>query len=351
VAIRKASEAHAVLSKGWLWPGKDAGKDAGWISVRTLDIVPGMTIMLPTIAGGYRTDVGWTGSEEDKPVASIFKPAEVPSDPELLSSLDHGWQSIEQHTVEVSFEWLHIMEVLGGAGLAHEEQHAVLNAVYWHDTGKNHGAWRCAAERAFAEAGISVPKGLLPIAKFSLADSPHLKERNDDGSPKFSGDALKKKAWALRQSFRPGIAHEVASALAFRQSEQAAHFTHRPIQSLLGEYLVMSHHGRVRKVLRDEIPRQPRKPKDTETVRGVSNGDELPQVAVAGQTLGCASLSTDCRRMGRDADGHESYTKGVLRLLDHYGPFRLAFYEALFRAADMRASKRAREEKPWNPSF
>jgi hypothetical protein len=37
--------------------------------------------------------------------------------------------------------------------------------------------------------------------------------------------------------------------------------------------------------------------------------------------------------------GHESYTRGVLRLLEHYGPFRLAFFEALFRAADSRASR------------
>jgi CRISPR-associated endonuclease/helicase Cas3 len=97
----------------------------------------------------------------------------------------------------------------------------------------------------------------------------------------------------------------------------------------------------VRKVLRDEIPRQPKNEKDTETVRGVANGDALAPVTIAGQELQCASLSTDCRRMGRDADGNESYTRGVLRLLTHYGPFRLAFLETLFRAADIRASIRA----------
>jgi CRISPR-associated endonuclease/helicase Cas3 len=76
-------------------------------------------------------------------------------------------------------------------------------------------------------------------------------------------------------------------------------------------------------------------------VRGVSDGDELPCVTIAGESLGCAALSTDCRRMGRDDNGNESYTRGVLRLLDHYGPFHLAFFEALFRAAEIRASIRA----------
>jgi len=70
----------------------------------------------------------------------------------------------------------------------------------------------------------------------------------------------------------------------------------------------------------------------------VADGSEIPAVVIDRKHLGCASLSTDCRRMGRDAIGHESYTRGVLRLLDHYGPFRLAFLEAMFRAADIRAS-------------
>lgn len=64
----------------------------------------------------------------------------------------------------------------------------------------------------------------------------------------------------------------------------------------------------------------------------------LPPVTINGQPLGCDTLSTDCRKMGRDANGHESYIRGVLRLLEHYDPFRLAYFEALFRAADIRAS-------------
>lgn len=335
IPVGSVNQSRAVVSKGWLW----RGKDAGWTSVGALDIVPGMTILLPTTAGGYGPDLGWTGNVNDRPVASVYVPGDMPPDEEMLSSLNNGWRSIAQHTQEVEAEWLSIVAALDGASLSDDEQTALRRGIRWHDTGKNHEKWRAAASQALEQAELSVRDEFLPLAKFSLSDSPLL--RNADGTLKFTGYELKQEIRALRELFRPGIAHEVVSALAFRQSEYATYGANRSIQSLLAEYLVMSHHGHVRKVLRDEIPKQPRNFKDAETVRGVSDGCQLSPVTITGESLGCAALSTDCRRMGRDDNGNESYTKGVLRLLDHYGPLRLAFFEALFRAADIRASIRA----------
>jgi CRISPR-associated endonuclease/helicase Cas3 len=337
VSIGKVRDARALLSKGWIW----RGKDSGWTSVEGLDVVPGMTILLPATAGGYNRDSGWTGREEDKPVASAYKPDDAPSNEDMLATLNNGWQSIAQHTNDVTVDWESIIGALGTSIFTQEEKATALTATHWHDLGKNHSSWQCAARRALTDALIRMPEEACPIAKFSLSESPRLK--NDDGTPRFTGYALKKELRTLRQSFKPGLAHEVASALAFRQSEQDARGmgVQRSIESLLAEYLIMSHHGRVRKVLRDEIPRNPNDEKEAETVRGIANGDALPPVTIAGQELRCDSLSVDCRRMGRDGYGNESYTRGVLRLLDHYGPFRLAFFEALFRAADIRASVRA----------
>ena len=335
-------EARKILERGWLW----RGKESGWISVRDAGIAPGMTILLPVSAGGYDSAAGWTGREIDNKHGSRYRPEKDATDEEMLSCLASGWRSIASHTAEVVEELERLLNELFAAEDCQLEREALLNAALWHDVGKNHPQWQQAVVDALAKASIAGKAEHLPFAKFSLSDSPSL--RKQDGSFRFLGKELKQEINRLRRFFRPGIAHEVASALAFRQNEQDGIGTKRSPPgsrpSLLTEYVVISHHGHVRKVLRDEIPRFPSDSKDNDTVRGVKKGSEVPILFIDGKRLGCASLSTDCRCMGRDANGHESYTRGVLRLLEHYGPIRLAFFEAVFRAADIRASIAASSE-------
>ncbi|MBX7120712.1 MAG: Fic family protein [Opitutaceae bacterium] len=332
VPIGKAHKARVVLNKGWLW----RGRESGWISVSEAGLAPGMTILLPIEAGGYDMETGWTGEQNDNSHSSYYQPREWPSDEDQLSSRASGWQSIAVHTRAVSRELHKLLDNLFSEAPA--ERNALELAVHWHDIGKNHPGWQQAVVSALEKARITGKDTHRPFAKFSLSDSPAL--RNDDGSAKLTGKHLHKKLKELSRYFRPTVTHEVASALAFRQAEQRRLGSGRDtdLGSLLAEYLIMSHHGHVRKVLRDEIPRFPSDSKDAETVRGIKQGSSIPPVEIDGQTLGCESLSTDCRKMGRSPDGHESYTRGVLRLLEHYGPFRLAFFEAVFRAADIRAS-------------
>lgn len=326
VPIGKALKTRDILNHGWIW----RGKQSGWLSVRDAGITPGMTILLPLSAGGYDNRTGWTGVKEDNKHSSHYEPREKLTDQEQLSYLDNGWRNIADHTKEVGEE---LTELLRHLLLGNElERAALCRAVPWHDVGKNHPAWQRAVATALKEAGITEKDEHSPFAKFSLSESPLLRD--------LTGRELKKEIARLKRMFRPDVAHEVASALAFRQAEQkqlgAARNT--DLASLLAEYVIMSHHGRVRKVLREEIPRFPSDAKDAETVRGIAHGKTLPPVTINGQLLGCDALSTACRKMGRDSAGHESYTRGVLRLLEHYGPFRLAYFEALFRAADARAS-------------
>ncbi len=318
--IGQARAAKALLNKGWLW----RGKEAEWASVRACGLLPGMTILLPTTAGGYSSTTGWTGDEADKP-DDVHRPREIESDEDMLSAIDNGWRDIAGHVSDVRKDFSSRFAAL----LPRDEQKAALCGIDWHDIGKNHEKWRRAAKSVLEKAGIAIPSDKFPIAKFSLSDSPQLAG--------FTGVALNRKIRELKRAFRTGIAHEVASALAFRQHEIDLDIA-RSLESLLAEYLIMSHHGHVRKTLRDQLPRHPKDAKDTETVRGIRQGDTIDKVEIDGQQLGCESLSTDCRRMGRDAAGNESYTRGVLRLLTYYGPFRLSFIEAIFRAADCHAS-------------
>jgi CRISPR-associated endonuclease/helicase Cas3 len=51
-------------------------------------------------------------------------------------------------------------------------------------------------------------------------------------------------------------------------------------------------------------------------------------------------------KLGRAQDGSASWAERMLLLRDHadFGPLKLAYLEALLRAADMRASKKADEK-------
>jgi CRISPR-associated endonuclease/helicase Cas3 len=344
VSISKVKEARSILNQGWIWRGKGNGEnDQNWISIASLgDVAPGMTILLPTSAGGYDVQIGWTGRSESQ-VASCYVENDGPTDDDTLSYLKTGWRSIPKHTEEVIAEAEAILSHLKNLQFDDTVHRAFGMAAPWHDVGKQHRRWRAAAFYALMKAGIHRRdiRKYLPLAKFSLDKSPQLKA--DDGS---NLKNLKAKVRELRAYFRPRMAHEVASALAFRQHEQRKLGVSRDtdLSSLLAEYLIMSHHGHVRKVLRDEIPKFPKNSKDADSVCGILNRDAIRSVEIAGQDLGCTELYTDCRRMGRGDNGHESYTRGVLRLLDHFGPFRLACFEALFRAADIRASIKASQE-------
>jgi CRISPR-associated endonuclease/helicase Cas3 len=100
-------------------------------------------------------------------------------------------------------------------------------------------------------------------------------------------------------------------------------------------YLMASHHGRVRLAIR-ALPTEKAPKADTLFALGVHHGDELPAVDLDGQS--CPAVSLDLTPMQL---GHErSWTADALALLTELGPFRLAYLEALLRAADVRASQK-----------
>jgi CRISPR-associated endonuclease/helicase Cas3 len=314
--------------RGFIWQGCERG----WQPANERNVFPGVVLLLPTSAGGYSPAKGWTGDGKDNAITDLYEPPELPSDDDLLSLLGDEWASIGRHTQEAKDVLKNILEFVstGPAICA-----AMLEAMDWHDFGKNHPEWQAAVVRAAEHAGVAVPTDSAPFAKFSLGTSPALIGK--------SGRDLRKEVYRLKYTFRPGLRHEVASAIALRQY-QRSQGRNPNMMELLAEYIVMSHHGRVRKVLREELPKSP-KPGEArrEEVRGIVDGVQIGAVTVGDRTLTAGPLSIECRKLGRCQDGSEGWTKGVLRLLDDFGPFLIAYYEALFRAADWRASSKSSE--------
>lgn len=115
----------------------------------------------------------------------------------------------------------------------------------------------------------------------------------------------------------------------------------------LALYLIAAHHGKVRLSIRS-LPDE-KKPDTTEALfaRGVWEGEALPGVGLGGDvTAPAVPLDLSPMQLGRGADGSPSCAERMLGLRNHadFGPLKLAFLEAILRAADMRASKKADEK-------
>lgn len=313
--------------QGFVWQGRERG----WQPASDRNVFPGAVLLLPVSAGGYSSSRGWTGNPADKDITDLYEPSPLPSDADLLSMLDGAWESIGLHTRKGKGILRDILKTVGidpetGIGAA------MLHGMDWHDFGKNHPDWQAAVAAAAVAAGVTPDANQTPFAKFSLAQSPSLVGK--------AGWELRAEVYRLKRTFRPGLWHEVASALVLRQHHH--HDGRAPSnEELLAEYLVMSHHGRVRKVLRDSLPKKPKPGEPVfNEVCGITEGAQIGAVTVEGCSFTAVPISIECRQLGRCGDGSEGWTKGVLRLLDAYSPFCLAYYETLFRAADWRASQK-----------
>ena len=108
----------------------------------------------------------------------------------------------------------------------------------------------------------------------------------------------------------------------------------------LAAYVAAAHHGKVRLGIRS-LPGEEPPLNDAERLfaLGVRDGDPLPEVALDGVTVAAGPLDLSPMRLGGDG----SWTARALQLLAEFGPFRLAYFEALLRAADVYASE---QEKP-----
>ncbi|MCW5889582.1 MAG: DEAD/DEAH box helicase [bacterium] len=361
--------------KAWLW---DDEADH-WVRVNYWDIRPGMLVMLKREIGGYDVTEGWTGDK-----SNVL--AEVPRAGRGASLRDDTWTEVgywsrlEDHLADARREAEALCETLALNG---HTRTAVIEASGLHDLGKAHPQWQTAlADRSgipdeplaksprvlavdVVGEAVAVRSQILRLrpAALSLPDEARRRGREDVVRLRWAIDdklgedelnslrAISGVRWAGHIQFRPGLRHEVASALAMwrRYRDGGANYP------ALAVYLAATHHGKARTVLRSTsgkgddvfgVRSEPRTlvlgsdqwPLDFSVAKDGAEGRwEGNEFVLTGQ--GWTGLVADLLGPWRPEDKGSA---GVVPETEprHLGPFALAYLEALVRVADRRASEK-----------
>jgi CRISPR-associated endonuclease/helicase Cas3 len=275
--------------------------DDDWAKLDPRQVRPGLTILLPASVGGYDWDdaakigKGWEpGGEVDVtplPLSRKVMPEGAGSDP---LSEQRRPLTITVHTQNVCNELEELLAEI--VKLPDGWASHLQRAARWHDVGKAHEAFQIGMRKANP-----------------TLDSNQLWAKSGTNAPLRHG----------RKHFR----HELASALVSLQQGL-------PFQVA---YLIATHHGRVRLSIRALPGEEPPDDPNIKFALGVRDDDTLPEVDLGDNEL-CPATKLDLTPML--LGGESSWTARAIRLLTELGPFRLAYLEALLRAADVRASQK-----------
>ena len=288
--------------------------DDSWRQARAHEIHPGMTLMLDSNEGCYSPEVGWDVSitEALEPVNedSGDSPTEDGLNSDPNSTSQRRWVTLKEHSRHVEDEVNSALQELGVGLDKTGVAEAVRVAALYHDAGKAH----CTFQTMLRKDGDDPPEEGILLAK-----------SRGNGKPE-------------RRHFR----HELGSALAILQHADELDDRSRN----LAAYLAAAHHGKVRLGIRSLPGRDGRNPVPDQLLGyPVSQTETLPQVDMGdGARLGETLLDMSLAQIGLNHNGERSWLDRSKDLLEWQGPFRLAYLEAIVRAADIRASKKEREE-------
>lgn len=274
-----------------------------WRRVKPDELRVGMMLLMDATAKGYDAIYGWRGNDAPKK-----QPDVVPVEDKLPRQLDaYGSdppsfkkhvQTLVAHTNEVCRAADNLLNALADLPLDDATRANLLTAARYHDWGKAHDIFQ-----------KTMHKGLPPALRHVT-------------------DMLAKTKGNPRHE-RPYFRHELASALALLQTGA----------SDLCVYLAATHHGKVRLSIRampgEKKPDQP----DIKFARGIHDGDSLPAVSLGdGVTTEPVMLDLEPMLLGSLTPDKRSWLDLAIGLREQFGVFRLAYLEALIRAADVRAS-------------
>jgi CRISPR-associated endonuclease/helicase Cas3 len=290
----------------WDTLGGKRGEGA-WRGVKPEELRVGMMLLVDTSARGYDALYGWRGTDAPKkqpdvlpvPGKKLGQLNAYASDPRSFTSYV---QTLEAHSREARNAAEKILTLLADLDLDGVTRAEVVKATHHHDWGKAHDVFQTTMRKGLknAPADIQNVPGLL--AK-TLGNNRHE---------------------------RPYFRHELASALALLQTGA----------SDLCAYLAAAHHGKVRLSIR-AMPgeKKPDKP-DIKFARGIHDGDPLPTTLLGdGVTTEPVRLDLEPMLLGSLTPDRHSWLDLAINLREQFGVFRLAYLEALVRAADVRASR------------
>ncbi|MCI0380207.1 MAG: CRISPR-associated helicase Cas3' [Gemmataceae bacterium] len=291
---------------GYIWDHLDER----WRPLRDpkRELRPGMVILVPSAAGGY-SELGWDPDSGSSVAPVPPRRKELPEATGSDQSSCGPALTLNAHTQHVFDE---LRAILTTCGLSEECRQTLERAARWHDVGKAHPVFQATLRKVNADL---------------------------DALQCWAKSGKRGRLSHERHHFR----HELASALAALQHGVSFEVA----------YLIACHHGKVRLSIRsfpDEWPQpdntcirnaQEQFGREPLYAAGVWDADRFgPVVLSDSETCPATTLDLSTMLLG----GDHSWTARALALRDQLGPFKLAYLEALLRAADLRASRNERLE-------
>lgn len=271
---------------------KEYNPEECWEKVYEKDIMPGQTLLLNSEYGGYSQKYGLDITEK-----ANVKEIQHENNPEN-KNIEGKDITIKDHSMNVVNKAKNIVSELD---LTNEIKDIIIEAALYHDLGKSH-----------------------PVFQHTL--------RHDKSTDQLLAKSSHKGKSHSRKNFR----HEVASALAYLNIKHPK----SDKKTDLIAYLIASHHGKARLALRPVVISKVNA--DSKYLLGfpIDTVEKLPEVDLGSITIPETEIDISIAKIGK-RDDTSSWLSKMLALRDskEYGPFRLAYLEAVLRAADITASK------------